>query len=152
MRIQRARANSKDIWQRSWREAERKKWGHLKGQNNLEPITQSTRWDPSTPPYSPTYSSHDVILQQVAMLSYITAHRPGETAGDKPDECFSALKILDGRIIHTLYTNRLVSKNLSPWILQRTPEQHNQSATINSWNVFMQLKFSTGKPIDWQHS
>lgn len=107
-----------DIWQRSWREAERKKWGHLEGQNNLEPITQSTRWDPSTPPYSPTYSSHDVILQQVATLSYITAHRPGETARDKPDECFSALKILDRRIIRSLYTNRLVSKNRSSWILR----------------------------------
>ena len=70
-----------------------KKQGHPEGQNNLEIITQSTQWDPSTPPHSPTYSSHDVILQQATILSYKTAHSPGQTAKDKPDECFSLLKV-----------------------------------------------------------
>lgn len=84
---------------RGERKKKKKKWGHFEGQNNLEPITQSTQWDPSTPAHSPAYSSHDVILQRAATLSYITAHRPGQTAKDKPDECFSALKkVLDIRI------------------------------------------------------
>ena len=63
----------------------RKKQGHAEGQNSLEPITQCTQWDPSTQPHSPTYSSHDVILQQATALFYITAHSSGETASDKPD-------------------------------------------------------------------
>lgn len=56
---------------------EEKKWGHLEGQNNLEPINQSIQWDPSTLPHSSTYSSHDVIRQRAATLC-IKAHRLGD--------------------------------------------------------------------------
>lgn len=65
------RANEEALRKRQRREEEReeKKWGHHDSQNNLKPITQSTQWDPSTPPPSPTYSSHDVILQQATTLA-----------------------------------------------------------------------------------
>lgn len=43
------------------REEEKKKRGHIEGQNNLEPITQSTQWDPST---------HHTPPLTVLMMSY----------------------------------------------------------------------------------
>lgn len=55
--------------------------------------------------HSPTYSSHDVILQRGATLSDITAHRPAQTARDKPDECFSARTVLDIRISPVLHAD-----------------------------------------------
>lgn len=71
----------------------RKQWGRSEGQTNLEHITQPTLWDPHHGAALPLLypdSSHDVIVQQAATLSYITAlvSQPG----DKPDECPSAGK------------------------------------------------------------
>lgn len=82
------------------------KWGHLGGQNNLEPITQRTQWDPSTPAHSPSHSSHDVTRKRASALSYITAHKAGETAKDKPDECFLALKVEDATANRVLGADR----------------------------------------------
>lgn len=43
---------------------------------------------------SPTYSSHDVILQRATTLSYITLYGAALTAKDKPDdECFLLSKV-----------------------------------------------------------
>lgn len=52
----------------------------------------------------PTYSSHDVILQQVS-------HRPGETAKeDKPDEYFPARKDQEVRVILVFHFDKYDQK------------------------------------------
>lgn len=89
--------------------------GHLRGRSNLEAITQSTQRDPSTPvhylttppprhpsPFPPTHGSHDVTPKRAPALSNITAHKAGETATDKPDECFAALRAEDVRATQVL--------------------------------------------------
>lgn len=58
----------------------------------------------TTPPttFPPTHSSHDVTPKRAPALSNITAHRAGETATDKPDECFAALRAEDVRATQVL--------------------------------------------------
>lgn len=50
-----------------------------------------------SPPRPPTHSSHDVTPKRAPALSNITAHKAGETATDKPDECFAALGAEEAR-------------------------------------------------------
>lgn len=76
--------------------------------NKLETITQSSQQEPSTPEPPPTplppptHSSHDVTPKWASALSNITAHKAGETATDKPDECFAALRAEDARATQVL--------------------------------------------------
>lgn len=42
-----------------------KEWGHFEGHDNLEPITQSAQWDPTTPSHAPL---------AVLMMSYYSKY------------------------------------------------------------------------------
>lgn len=67
-----------------------------------------------TPPLTVLMMSY---YSEAATLSDITAHSSGQTARDKPDECFSVLKVLDIKNKSVQYADKCGPKDLEVALL-----------------------------------